>query len=245
MISKICNNKLFIQNLEAGKKFPKSLLVETIEDGPRRYTTPQGKVYPSVSTIMGYSPEKDAAISRWKKRVGEKNADHIRNTASQFGNSLHNSAEYYLSNQTDKLHEELKSAHLIAKQMFFTLKTKLDLYVDNIHSLETPMYSDILRTAGRTDCIAEWNGVLSVIDFKNSKKKKKQEYIQDYIYQTTCYACMAKEFLKIPISQIVIPICYYDGSIDVFVGKTNDHYSGMKRQIDFYYENHPEMLMTE
>ncbi|MGB0925516.1 MAG: exonuclease, partial [Minisyncoccia bacterium] len=191
---------------------------------------------------MGYDPNKKDSLDQWRKRIGKANADHITKTAGEYGNALHACAEYYLSNNDSMLELEKKNSNLIVRNMFSALKSKLDLYVDNIHALEVPLYSDILKTAGRTDCIALWNGELAIIDFKNSKKKKKREWIQNYVNQATCYAIMAEEFLGVLVTKIVIPICYYDGTIDIFVGDTKNHYSDMRGQIDFYYKNHPEMV---
>ena len=92
------------------------------------------------------------------------------------------------------------------KEMFDAMSNHLRDHVDNIHGVESFLYSDFLRTAGQVDCIAEYDGVLSVIDFKTSKKRKPESWIQNYFVQAAAYSFMFEERTNIQIPQLVIMI---------------------------------------
>ena len=166
----------------------------TNEDGKRVYNTPTGKKYPSVTTVTGLY--KMAQIMEWRKRVGEEVANKISSEASGRGTRIHELCEYYLKGQ------DLEINHRDT-DMFQSIKPYLDK-IDNIHALETPLYSDHLEVAGTVDCIAEYDGRLSIIDFKTSRRWKSADDIHDYFMQTACYAVAFEERTKLPVTQLVI-----------------------------------------
>ena len=152
------------------------LATETI-NGKRFYVTPGGNKYPSVTTIT--SQYNKQSIMEWRKRVGEEEANRISSKAAGRGTRVHTLCENYLNNQEDYLQKQMPDAIV----MFNTLQPLLNEYVNNIHALEVPLYSDYLRTAGRVDCIAEFDGAISVIDFKTSSKPKEDKWIENYYMQ--------------------------------------------------------------
>jgi genome maintenance exonuclease 1 len=164
-------------------------------DGKRMYVTPNGEAYPSITTILGRQPK--PSIEEWKKRVGEKEAKAIIADSTRIGTGVHELCEKYLYNiplhETD---EEIKS---VFNRMRFLCGN-----INNIYGLEIPVYSDILRIAGTTDCVAEYNGVLSVIDFKTSKKPKREDWIDDYYIQAFFYAAAFYEMTGAMPEQVVI-----------------------------------------
>jgi len=89
---------------------------------------------------------------------------------------------------------------------FSSIKPVLDKRIGLIYAIEAPLYSKRLNTAGRTDCIAEFDGVVSIVDFKTSLKPKKEEWIEDYFLQATCYSIMAEDLRNLEIPQIAIII---------------------------------------
>jgi genome maintenance exonuclease 1 len=99
----------------------------------------------------------------------------------------------------------------------------LDEHVNNIHALEIPLYSHHLKVAGRVDCIAEYDGQLSIIDFKTSSKLKEESWIKGYFMQCSAYAVMYEERTGIPVSQIVIMIAVDSEHPQVFIKKRNDY----------------------
>ena len=168
-------------------------------NGQRLYETPDGSFYPSVTTITGQMTKK--AIQEWRARVGEKEANRVTKKASSRGTSIHKLCEHYILNNMDDVKVMPSN-----KEMFDAMSNHLRDHVDNIHGVESFLYSDFLRTAGQVDCIAEYDGVLSVIDFKTSKKRKPEAWIQNYFVQAAAYSFMFEERTNIQIPQLVIMI---------------------------------------
>ena len=148
---------------------------ETTNKG-RTYITPNGDVYPSVTTVL--SPYSKDAITSWRKRVGEEVANKISTQASSRGTKLHSVCESYLLNEIEK--EQMQMIMPDTKELFFKIKSHIDENIGTIYSIERPLFSDKLKIAGKADCIAEWNGELSVIDFKTSSKEKNEDWIRRY-----------------------------------------------------------------
>lgn len=183
---------------------------ETLTTG-RTYVTPEGNKYPSITTVLGELSK--ASILQWKKRVGEEQANRISTQASIRGTAVHQLAEDYLNNDPDWAKGAMPS-NLFA---FNQIKPILDARVNNIWQQEVPLYSDQLQLAGRVDCIAELDGVLTIIDFKTSRKPKKTEWISNYFMQGTFYAAAFLERTGIAIKQTAIIIAVDGDEPQVFV----------------------------
>ena len=179
------------------------------KNGKRFYVTPDGSHYPSLTSVIGNKP--NLGIEAWKDKVGEAEAKRISKESVRIGTSVHQMAEFYLSNYVIKLKNEEKKIVDTFNRLRFLLGN-----INNIVGVEIPLFSDVLRVAGTTDCIAEYNGVLSVIDFKTSRRPKKEEWIDDYYMQTFAYKLMFEEMTGIEIQQIVILVACVD-SFDVQV----------------------------
>lgn len=192
------------------------LLTETA-DGKRYYVTPSGKKYPSVTTVSGFSTAKQ--IKQWRERVGAEKANRISTQASVRGTAVHKLCEDYLNNVEDYDKDHMP----VNLQDFYPLKELLDTHVNNIVMQEVPLYSDYLEVGGRVDCIAEWDGKLSVIDFKTARKTKKKEWIGNYFMQASAYCVMYEELTKQPINQIVIAITVDNEPSQVFIEKRDNH----------------------
>jgi ATP-dependent exoDNAse (exonuclease V) beta subunit len=141
-------------------------------------------------------------------------------------------AEKYLNNEKIMWNQEMPDA----VEMFRTLVKPIQS-INNIHYQEQALWSEKLGMAGRVDLIAEWNGVLSVIDFKTSKKIKTEKDIPDYFAQCTAYACMYEELVGVPIDQIVIVMAVENEQPLIFVEKTSDHINNLLEHITFYHKN--------
>ena len=203
---------------------------ETHSDGKRYYTSPSGKRLPSVTTVVGAM--KKQAIMEWRNRVGEVEANRISKLATGRGNRVHDLAERYLKNEKIEWVREMPDS----VEMFRTLIPYLQR-INNIHYIEQALWSEQIGLAGRVDLIAEWDGVLSVIDFKTSKKIKKKEDIQDYFAQCTAYAGMYEEHVSVPIDQIVIVMAVENEEPLIFIEKTGDHINTLLEHIEFYLNN--------
>ena len=171
---------------------------ETLEHG-RFYTTPQGNRYKSVTTVLGQYTDTKAGIEKWKKRIGETEAKRILERAGVRGTTIHSMCENYLNNDDPFAIDHTKSDSIMFRRMQRTLNS-----IDNVVAQEVALYSDILRVAGRVDCIAEYKGELSIIDFKTSLKDKDKEYIDNYFMQCCCYSIAFKEMFGISINKAVI-----------------------------------------
>jgi genome maintenance exonuclease 1 len=199
------------------------LETETI-NGKRFYKTPEGLLYPSVTTIT--SQHGKDKIIEWRKRVGEEEANRISTRASNRGTKVHKICENYLNNEEDYARTNPAHIHKTMPDtiaMFKSLQPLLDEHVNNIHALEIPLYSHHLKVAGRVDCIAEYDGKLSIIDFKTSGKLKEESWIKGYFMQCSAYAVMYEERTGIPVSQIVIMIAVDSEHPQVFIKKRNDY----------------------
>ena len=195
------------------------LIAETTGSG-RVYNTPDGNRYPSVTTIL--SELSKAGIAAWRKRVGAEEANRISTQAGSRGTKVHQICEDYLNNKSDYLYGQMPANVFTFKQ----IQPILDTYIDNIQYLEAPLYSDFLKTAGRVDCIAEFDGKLSIIDFKTSRKPKKKEWISNYFMQASCYAVMYEERTEIPVSRTVVIIAVDGSEPQVFVENRDNFIEG-------------------
>ncbi len=175
----------------------------------RVYETPTGMKYPSVTSVLGMMDKSD--FFEWRKRVGEEEANRVAARASRRGTEIHSLCEGYLKGEDIKV-------GMFDQQVFGTLIPHLDK-IDNIHALETKLYSDYLQVAGTVDCIAEYEGKLSVIDFKTSRRLKSKEDIPGYFIQTASYAVAFEERTGVPVSRLVIIMGIDDEDCAVFVEK--------------------------
>jgi genome maintenance exonuclease 1 len=178
----------------------------------RLYQTPSGKSYPSVTTITGLLGKE--AIIAWRKRVGDEEANRISTKAANRGTKIHSLCESYLNNE----HVEPDFFH---KEMWNSILPELNK-IDNVHCLESPLYSDHLQVAGTVDCIAEYEGKLSVIDFKTSKRIKSREDIHNYFMQCSAYAVAFEERTGISVPRIVIIMGVDDENTLIFKEKRDD-----------------------
>jgi hypothetical protein len=189
-------------------------------DGKRYYLTPSGGKYPSITTVIGSNPDKKAGIAKWRRRVGEEKANRVSTRAATRGTDFHLMCEDWLNNKYDEKRFEGKHLPLM---MFKNTKPTLSR-INNIYAQEVALYSDHLEIAGRVDCIAEFDGELSIIDFKTSAKEKKLQWIEDYLIQETAYACMLLERYKLKVNKIVTIIACESGDTQVFVETPKKEY---------------------
>lgn len=204
-----------------------NLKSETLPFG-RYYVLPDGTKVPSITTVLGAM--KKASIIEWRRRVGEEEANKISKKASGRGTNVHTLCERYLNN------ENIGEMMPDAKEMFFSIKPYLNL-INNIHYQEQSLWSEQLGVAGRVDCIAEYEGELSVIDFKTSKRMKRKEDIEDYFWQCAAYSLMYEERVGKPIDNLVIIMAVENESPLVFKEKTQDHIVGLVKAIKFYKDS--------
>ena len=212
--------------MEHGISLPK-LTRKTTESG-RQYFTPEGNAYPSITTILSML-SKDSII-KWRQRVGEEEANKISTRAATRGTAVHKLAEDYIDNVPDWNKDAMP--HNIAS--FNDLKGIIDERLNNVWFQEEFLYSDRLKCAGQVDCIAEFDGELSIVDFKTSRKPKKEEWITSYFIQASFYAAAFYERTGIPIKQGVILITVDGSEPQVFKIKTFDYLKHFQRAREQY-----------
>ena len=200
-------------------------------DGFRFYDI-NGKNYPSITTVLGI--RKSEALKGWREKIGENVANWEMGRAARRGKSFHTLVEQYLKGETPSIRDVLPLG------LFKLLKPYID-QIDNIHLLEAIMYSPKLTVAGQVDCVAEYNGKLSVIDFKTANKERQEDWIDNYFLQTTAYAHMYEETFGTPIEQIVILIASEDGTTQAFIKNKADYEKELGKAIEGFYKYYEEL----
>jgi len=204
---------------------------ETTKEG-RKYVTPTGQKYPSVTTVL--APYGKKALFEWRNRVGEEEANRVAAKASRRGTALHTICEKYLLNELTPM--KIQSMMPNVKELFVQLKPQLDDNIGKIYSLEQALYSDRLRVAGRVDCIAEWKGKISVIDFKSASRFKDADGILNYFMQCAAYADMFEDRTGQPIEDLVVAIGV-EGSKEaqIFEVKKDKYLPEFELYVEQYY----------
>ena len=179
-------------------------------DGVRYYKIPdENELIKMVSITSVTSHFNKEIFVNWRKRVGNETADKITKAATKRGTDMHTLTENYLYNKN------LPEVPPISEFLFKIAKGELNK-INNIYALEGPLYSKQLGVAGTVDCIAEYDGELSIIDFKTSKKPKPREWIEHYFVQAMAYGCMLYEMHNISIKKLVIIMACENGECKVY-----------------------------
>ena len=182
----------------------------------RLYVAPDGSRYPSVTTVLSILSED--SIREWRNRVGEEVANQISTRAAGRGTLVHSIIEGYLKN------EDTTNYLPHIRQSLENVRPILDRSIGKIFGLETALFSRHLGLAGRCDCIAEFDGVPSIIDFKTSRKVKKKEWISNYFAQMSAYAIMFEERSGMPITNTVV-VMDVDGHEPLVFKEHRDNYT--------------------
>jgi len=197
----------------------------------RFYKTPTG-LYPSITTVLGARKEKQKGLQEWRNRVGNDVANHIVRSAASRGTAVHHMCEDFLNN----VEVTQEGREFLPWCLFTQLKPTLEKSINNIFAQECGLWSEKYRLAGRVDCIAEWNGVPSIIDFKTSRSERKDEYNFEYYMQASAYAEMFEERTGREINQIVILVITEDGQVQEFVKEKHDYLQPLIETIDMFTE---------
>jgi genome maintenance exonuclease 1 len=199
-------------------------------DGFRFYSI-NGKNYPSVTSVLSIRKKKE--LQDWRDKIGDKVADWEMGRAARRGKATHTLIEQYIKNETPSIRDVLPLG------LFKLMKPYVD-QINNIHCLETVMFSDKLTVAGQVDCIAEYNGKLSVIDFKTANKERKESWIENYFLQTCAYSMMYEEHFGTKIDQLVILIAGEDGTMVPFIKDRSEYEDKLGKSIEEFYKYYQE-----
>ena len=182
-----------------------SLSRKTI-DGVRYYTV-EGRPMVSITSVTSHFNKQ--IFVDWRKRVGNEEADRITKRSTSRGTKVHTLIESYL------LNKNVDPDTPGSKMLFLQAKESLEK-INNIYALEKSLYSTELGVAGTVDCIAEYDGELSIIDFKTAAKPKPRDWIENYFVQAAAYACMFYERTGIPVKKLVILMTCENGEVTVY-----------------------------
>jgi hypothetical protein len=224
-------------------------LDRTTIDGKRHYCLPDGSKVPSVTTILDRtkSEEKRQVLANWRRRVGEQKAQEITTEAANRGTRMHSYLEHYM------LHDDMKPlpGNPFAHPSWFMAAEVIMQglqHVDECWGVEVPLYYSGLY-AGTTDCLGLWKGRPAIMDFKQTNKPKKREWIDDYFVQLAAYAAAHNETHATTIDCGVIlmaqqPTLLPDGSLDkpvyteyVIEGDEFAHWNNeWLKRVELYYQ---------
>ena len=193
----------------------------------RVYKTPDGP-FPSITTIL--SRLSRDGISKWRKRVGEEEANRVSRVSSTRGTRIHKICEDYINNKEPDIRSPLD------KEMFMNMQEVLDGSIQEVYGQELPLYSKHLGIAGRVDLVCKWNGKTAIVDFKTSAKLKKREFVDSYYMQATAYCIMFEEMTGIPVDRFVILIGVDQEPPQTFYGKRDDNIAVLIDAIKGYYD---------
>jgi hypothetical protein len=204
--------------------------IESVETpNGRRYKTPDG-VFPSVTTVTGW--KKRAFFAKWRRD----NPEESKRVLSR-GTKLHAIIETYLRNSLTPT-ALAEATGTSEADLFVSMQEDINR-IGKIFAIEVPLWSKKVGLAGRTDCIGEFDGVPSVIDFKSSNYPKSDDAIQDYFMQATAYALMWQDLTGQQLRNIAILIGVEDGGCQVFTADPRDYVEDLVDAIRTYREEQP------
>lgn len=195
-------------------------------DGVRYYDVED---HPMVSITSVTSHFNKEVFVKWRKRVGEEEANRISKRSTTRGTKTHELIETHL------LNKDVEFDAPGPKMLFLQAKNALG-NINNIYALEESLYSKELGVAGTVDCIAEYTGEngkpeLAIIDFKTAAKPKPRDWIENYFVQAAAYACMFYELTDIPVKKLVIIMTCENGEVKVY--EEYDKMAYMKKLVQY------------
>ena len=194
------------------------------------YQTPSGDVFPSITTILKktMSSEKKQNLQNWQEQ--ETDAQYITEESTIVGTQTHKLIENYLNGIT--LTDEVR---LLSVAHFNNLIPFLQK-INDIHGTELRLYSNEMKLAGTTDCIAKYDGELSIIDYKTKRSNQQEEWMTDHFIQGTAYSQMFKELTGIEVKQVVILVSSEKNTRMEFVKRTEEYRDLLTLRLNRFYE---------
>ena len=186
--------------------------LEDVKINGQRYYKVEDDLFPSVTTIL--SIQNNEGLQKWRERIGEEVANFESRRAANRGNGFHKICESYLNNQDISEYRK----NVLSYGLFNLVKNEIER-IDNIQGLETTLHSTKYKIAGRTDCIAEFDGMLSIIDFKSANRARTEDLLEKHSIQETAYAIMWEEHTNIPVEQIVTIVACENGDSQTVINK--------------------------
>ena len=199
-------------------------------NGKRHYETPAGPLVSITTVIHHFTPD---GIKQWRENMGEDVANYIMRTSSIRGTRVHKLVDSFLSNES--LANITREYGVTAVGLFNLMRPALER-ISNIVAVEKRVYSTdpAIMVAGTTDCVADYEGILSIIDFKTSSKMREQDTVDSWMIQATFYALAWECLTGQKISQLVIICATEDGQTEVFKSEPSEYVERLKKLIADY-----------
>jgi hypothetical protein len=234
MAVKISNEILQKQGIVVNEKYPYDQIKRVTTEGRRHYATPDGRSVPSVTTIL--SATKDMThLNAWKKRIGETEAQRIATESANIGTVMHRSLEKHVLGQDRTPGSNIiqQKAHAMANVIIeHGLKDVNEVWGSEINLYYPELY------AGTTDLVGELNGVPHIFDFKQARKLKKSEWIDDYRLQLVAYAEAHNKLFGTDIRSGRIFICTQNNEYQTFEIDDYDKWCDQwYRRVEQYYKS--------
>jgi len=211
----------------------KELQRETSKKGPRIYLTPAGNRVPSVTTVL--SGTKDMSfLKEWRKRIGDAEADNIVTRSINYGNRVHKNLEDYI------LEGKEPTGNIFALHMTKQIINKGLSKVDEIWGCEVALYAEGLY-AGTTDAVGIHEGMPAIIDFKNARSQRKDEWVGDYKLQVVAYALAHNEMFDTDIKRGVVMLAAQTGQYQEWIIEGEDFEAAADEwaeRLEQYYAKH-------
>lgn len=207
--------------------FTQSELIE--KDEAHYYQTPSGLIYPSITTILQktQSKEKQQSLQKWREQ--EIASEYITQQAAIIGSETHKLIEKYLNGE-----DILEPSRLLSEAHFNNLLPFVNK-INDIHGIELRLYSNKMKLAGTSDCIARYDGKLSIIDYKTKRSNQQEEWLTDHFIQATSYGVMFKELTGIKVEQLVILVSSEKNTRMEFIKNPNEYVDLLEQRLDQYY----------
>ncbi len=211
-------------------ELPKCILDES--KGAHIYTTPNGKKLDSVTTMLNKTkPARDKKqLTAWRQRMGNPVAQYIMNTAAIIGTETHKLNENYINMERYPSNYSLLSYAHHRNFVPFMKKIK------NVFGVEPKLFSEKMGLAGTADLVAQYDGKLSIIDYKTKRSKQKKEWMTDYFIQTAAYAKMWEELTGKPIEQLVILVSSEQNTFQEFISEPANHYDALAQRLELFHD---------
>jgi len=207
--------------------FTQSELIE--KDDAHYYQTPSGMIYPSITTMLQQTQtrEKQQSLQNWREQ--EIASDYIMQQAAVIGSETHKLIESYLNGE-----DVLESFRLLSEAHFNNLLPFVNK-INDIHGIELRLYSDKMKLAGTTDCIAKYDGKLSIIDYKTKRSNQREEWLTDHFIQATSYGVMFEELTGIKVEQVVILVSSEKNTRMEFMKNPDEYLNLLEQRLGQYY----------
>ena len=231
---KFTNDTLLAQGIAYVARYPYNELNRTSPEGKRHYTTPDGRTVPSVTTILSQTKDMTHLIA-WKKRVGEREAQRIATESANIGTVMHRSLEKHVKGET-----RVPGSNLIQQQAHAMANVIIENGLKNVSEVwgsEINLYYPELY-AGTTDLIGVYKGAPAIMDFKQSRKLKKAEWVEDYYLQLVAYAEAHNKLFDTQIRHGRIFICTQNNEYQTFEIDNYDQWVGKWfNRVEQYYKS--------